>query len=77
MLFLFFMLRFFFLLFSLACTSALHRQKVEKGEWCVPGCQEVRCALAALVAVLVCLLTNVLYTNEAIVFFDFLSLWFV
>ena len=53
MLFLFFMLRFFFLLFSLACTRALHREKVEKGEWCVPGCQEVRCTLAALDAVLV------------------------
>ena len=53
MLFLFFMLRFFFLLFSLVCTGALHREKVEKGERCVPGCQEARRALAALVAVLV------------------------
>ena len=39
--------------FLLACTKALHREKVEKGERCVPGCQEVRCTLAALVAVLV------------------------
>ena len=53
MLFLFLMLYFFFSLFSLACTRALHREKVEKGEWYVPGCQEVRCTLAALVAVLV------------------------
>ena len=53
MLFLFFMLYFFFSLFSLACTRALHREKVEKGEWYVPGCQEVRCTLAALAAVLV------------------------
>ena len=51
--FLFFMLCFFFLLFSLACTRALHREKVEKGEWCVPGCQEVPCTVAALVGVLV------------------------
>ena len=42
-----------FPVFPLACTRALHREKVEKGEWCVPGCQNVRCTLAALVAVLV------------------------
>ena len=53
MLFLSFMFCFFFSLFSLACTRALHREKVEKGEWCVPGCQEVRCTLAPLVVVLV------------------------
>ena len=33
---------FFFSLFSWACTRALHREKVEKGEWCVPGCHERR-----------------------------------
>ena len=44
---------FFFLLFSLACTRALRRERVEKGERCVPGCQEVRRTLAALVAALV------------------------
>ena len=53
MFFLFFILYLLFSLFVLACTRALYHEKVEKGEWYAPGCQEVRCTLAALIAVLV------------------------